>query len=122
MTPETMLLRQIHPMYFSKDGEILRGAFKPTNSDNGFLSVYNGDMIEPAPAVHHYREQGRKTGGVAGITVEECSRHQLPCIDDGVPFPEHATIDFSKKSPSEMKKAYKELTIYANNRGLLAQV
>jgi len=53
MSPETHLLRQVHPS-FVQSGQITSQVFQPTPKDELKLSVYDGDMIEPADSYEHY--------------------------------------------------------------------
>ncbi len=43
----------------------------------------------------------------------------LPVIEDGEPFPEHCSIDFSALSKSEIEKKAKLLNALARQRGWL---
>ena len=54
MTPETLLLRQVHPS-FTQDGKLSSQAFFPFPKDEGQLSVYDGDLIEAKPSWDHFR-------------------------------------------------------------------
>lgn len=49
MTPQTQLLRQIHPN-FVQAGRVTSQAFRPTPKDENHLSVYDGDQIQPEAA------------------------------------------------------------------------
>ncbi len=44
MTPDTLLLRQIHPS-FVQDGRVTSQAFRPTPKDELRLSVDDGDRV-----------------------------------------------------------------------------
>lgn len=119
MTPETLLLRQIHPS-FVQGGRVTSQAFKPTPKDRKKLSVYNGDLIAPAEAYEHYREElGFLSSGVRAVNVRECRERGLEPADDPEPFPEHAVIDFAPLSDNEIKKAAKVLAKAAERRGWL---
>jgi hypothetical protein len=116
---DTRLLRQIHPS-FIQEGRATSQAFRPTAKDNNRLSVYNGSLIDPEASWLHYTEQLRfASAGVLAITYGECITEQLSIIEDGVPFPEHCSIDFSGLESSEMTKKSKKLSALARDRGWL---
>lgn len=95
LTAETLLYRQIHPS-FVQNGRVTSQAFRPTPKDENQLSVYDGDQIEPEPSWRHYTgELEKKSVGVLGVTLSECSSLSLPAQPDPTPFPEHVLIDFS---------------------------
>ena len=52
MTPDTLLLRQIHPS-FMQYGRVTSLAFRPTPKDEGFLSVGDGDVEDGNPHPEH---------------------------------------------------------------------
>ena len=103
MTQTTLLLRQIHPS-FVKLGRPTSAAFRPTPKDEHKLSVYDGDMITAAAAFAHYRGQKLESVGVLAVTVEECTRQELPVYSSPAEFPEHAEIDFSGLGSSQCEK------------------
>jgi hypothetical protein len=76
MTESTLLLRQIHPS-FVKLGRVTSQAFRPTPKDEQKLSVYDGDLIEPAAAWEHYRKRNLESVGVMAVTVEDCRKEDL---------------------------------------------
>lgn len=119
MSPDSLLLRQIHPD-FIQNGRVTSQAFKPTPKDEGQLSVYDGEDIEPYPAYEHYTAQLKlSSAGVLAITSKECEKHRLQVVKDGVPYPEHGYIDFTSLSESEAKKKAKLLAAAAMSRGWL---
>lgn len=117
MTPNTLLLRQIHPS-FVQSGRITSQAFRPTPKDEKRLSVYDGDRIQPQDSWEHYtKEQGFLSVGVMAVNRGECTAEKLTVSADGKPFPEHVTIDFSAFSNSEIEKKAKVLRQHAQTRG-----
>jgi len=119
MNDDTLLLRQIHPG-FVQDGRPSSQAFRPTPKDNQKLSVYDGDQVSPPDAWDHYTDELKlKSGGVMGVTVNECSSLNLPAMPDPVEFPEHVLIDFTAYGKSETEKKAKQLKNRAEKRGWL---
>lgn len=119
MQQDTQLLRQIHPS-FVQEGRATSQAFRPTAKDKDKLSVYNGSLIHPRASWLHYTEQLHfASAGVMAITYAECIDAQLPVIENGVPFPEHCSIDFTGLGSSEVAKKSKKLAALARNRGWL---
>lgn len=122
MTDSTLLLRQINPN-FVQNGRITSQAFRPTPKDEQCLSVYDGDMIEPESAYDHFTQTLKfKSCGIMGVTVSECTKHQLEVRSDPEPFPEHAIIDFSEYSKKDTEKKAKLLKHVAQMRGWLFQI
>lgn len=121
MTPATLLLRQINPS-FLQAGRVTSQAFRPTPKDENLLSVYDGDQIQPLAAWHHFTTTpGCRSAGVMAVTHAECTTEQLPINPDGVPFPEHVSIDFSAFGKGEIEKKAKVLVRQAQARGWLFQ-
>lgn len=121
MTPQTLLLRQINPS-FIQAGRVTSQAFRPTPKDESLLSVYDGDKIQAQAAWQHFTTTpGCRSVGVMAVSNDECASENLPLIADGVPFPEHASIDYSAFSKSEVEKKAKVLTKKAHERGWLFQ-
>ena len=121
MNDETLLLRQIHPIFVQKNRPSSQ-AFRPTPKDEQKLSVYDGDQIDAFDAWNHYTNQLRlQSFGVMAVTVSECHRLDLPTFPDPTPFQEHALIDFSAHSKNIVEKKAKELRAKAELRGWLYQ-
>jgi hypothetical protein len=53
------------------------------------------------------------------VTLAECSAEQLSVIEDGIPFPEHCSIDFSGLAVSSVEKKAKMLVRNAVKRDWL---
>lgn len=117
MNDVTFLYRQVHPSWI-QEGRVTSQVFKPTPKDEGLLSVYDGDMIDPLGAWRHYNNNLELPScGVLAVTVNECSTLSLPARPDPEPFPEHAVIDFNEiSSSSAREKKAKMLKHYAEKR------
>jgi hypothetical protein len=121
MTESTMLLRQAHPNFV--DGDIITSqVFMPFPRDDGLLSVYNGDKINPAEAYNHYTKKLRYLShSVWGVRKAEVDAELLPSRDDPQPgFPEHAVIDYTGfPEKKELRKKAKRLQVLALAHGCL---
>jgi hypothetical protein len=121
MNDSTILLRQVHPS-FVQDGRVTSQAFRPTPKDDKQLSVYHGDMISASGSWEHFVAQpGCNSAGVMGASHQECISQSLPVVADGVPFPEHASINFAAFEENDIKKKAKVLAREAQSRGWLHQ-
>lgn len=119
MTPQTLLLRQIHPN-FVQAGRVTSQAFRPTPKDAGLLSVYDGDQIQPESAWKHFTSNPEcSSAGVMAVTLAECTVQELPVVTDGVPFKEHCAIDFSAFEKTDAKNKAAFLSRFAQSRGWL---
>lgn len=120
MTPETRLLRQVHPN-FVQAGELSSQAFFPFPKDKGKLSMYDGDQIEPQLAHQHYTEALRNESvGVWGVTCEEVNCVGLAAVPDPLQdFAAHSLIDFGGRNEKECRKVAKRLRAAAVERGCL---
>jgi hypothetical protein len=121
MTPETILLRQVHPN-FIKNGVVTSQAFRPTPKDEDLLSVYDGDQIDPKTAWQHYTcELSLESKGVLGVTQAQCQEIALPVRADPERFPEHAVIVFTAFERKQIETLAKKLKLHALARGWLFQ-
>jgi hypothetical protein len=117
MNPETPLWRQIHPS-FVEGGYPGSQAFRPTPKDQGLLSFDDGSLVASEQAWRRYTvERGRQSVGVLGVLVGECASEGLRVIPDGLPDPEHVSVDFTGKSNGERKTISKRLRDCALGRG-----
>jgi len=117
MNPENPLWRQIHPS-FVEGGHPGSQAFRPTPKDKGLLSFDDGSRIAAELAWHRYTvERGRQSLGVLGVLVGECASEGLGVIPDGVPDPEHVSLDFTGKSSGVRKAISKRLRDHALSLG-----
>lgn len=115
MTPETLLYRQVSPAHI-QHGDITSQVFKPMGSK--YRSVYDGDLISAEDAWKHYVEElKRKSVGVVAVTVQECTDIQLQAHADPTDFPQHAVIDFTGFSRSQIERKADSLKQYALARG-----
>ena len=95
MDSTTLLLRQVHPS-FIQDGRITSQVFRPTPKDENLLSIDNGDMISAeASFIRFCARPDCRSVGVIAVNKEECDQQELPVREDGKPYPEHCSIDFS---------------------------
>lgn len=118
MNDQTLLLRQVHPSFFS-DGELSSQAFFPFPKDEGKLSVYDGDQL-PAEAAHqHYTgDLGLESVGVWAVAGEEVVSVALIYRADPVAGNQaHAVIDFGALATKECRKLAKKLKKFAADRG-----
>lgn len=117
MTPDTLLLRQIHPN-FVQQGRVTSQAFRPTPKDENLLSVDDGDRISAASAfVRFTATPDCRSAGIMAVTQAECTAQQLPVLADGQPYPEHCSIDFTACTPGERDRKAKRLARDAQERG-----
>jgi hypothetical protein len=120
MNSGTMLLRQVHPSFFS-DGQLLSQAFIPFPKDTGGLSVYDGDVISPREAFRHYtKQQNLQSIGVWAVQCQEANTLDLSCRPDPLPEnPAHALIDFGDLPQKAWRKLAKKLRNFALTHGCL---
>ena len=96
MTDATQLLRQVNPQ-FVENGRPSFLVFRLTKTDNGLLSVSDGDLTTGADSWKHHTEVlKKKSVGVVAVSFAECMAEELPPRSDPAPFPEHAVIDCSR--------------------------
>jgi hypothetical protein len=121
MTDATVLLRQVHPS-FVQQGRITSQVFRPTPKDEGKLSAYDGDQIEPEASWTHYTAVlSLSSDGVLGVTVQEFGNETLPVRLDPSIFPEHVIVDYTAFGATEIEKKSKRLKSIAEKRGWLFQ-
>lgn len=121
MTGTTLLLRQIHPTQVH-NGFASSYNFRPTDTDAGLMSVYDGDMISAENAwKHRTNTLGKQSIGVVGLLVEECTAEGLSARPDPEPFPEHAVVDFNAVEQKAWRAKSKKLHAKAYVRGWLFQ-
>ncbi|MFA7607887.1 MAG: hypothetical protein WCY08_15015 [Rhodocyclaceae bacterium] len=119
MTPDTLLLRQIHPS-FIQDGRVTSQAFRPTPKDECLLSVENGDHVTAEASWQRFiTNPFCKSVGVQAVSLAECMAEELPVIEDGNPHPEHCSIDFTAFDKKAIEKKSKLLRAQAETRGWL---
>lgn len=114
-----MLLRQVNQNWIQNE-RVTSQAFMPTPKDQGQLSTYNGDQMNPEASWKHFTsELGYESDGVLAVTKEECKQNKLPVIPDPRTFDAHVLIDFRDLSRKEKKDKAQQLTACANTRGWL---
>lgn len=119
MTPETLLLRQVHPS-FVQEGRVTSQAFRPTPKDDFNLSVDNGDRVTAEAAWRRFTSTPPcASAGVQAVTLSDCAEQSLPVIEDGQPHPEHCSIDFSAFDKKSIEGKAKLLRARAATRGWL---
>ncbi len=119
MTPETLLLRQIHPS-FIQDGRVTSQAFRPTPKDEFLLSVDDGDRVTPEASWQRFTvNPACKSVGVQAVSQAECTAQGLNVIEDGNPHPEHCSVDFTAFDKKSIEKKSKLLRAQAEMRGWL---
>ena len=121
MTPDTLLLRQVHPS-FVQEGRVTSQAFRPTPKDDKRLSTYDGDQITAEQSWEHFIQQPDcRSAGVMAASYAECTALELNVVADGATFQEHVSIDYSQYVESDIKKKAKLLARDAQERGWLHQ-
>jgi hypothetical protein len=117
VTDETLLLRQVHPAFIQNDRPSSQ-VFRPTPKDEHKLSVYDGDMITAEQSWQHFTgDLGYRSAGVLAVTGRECTEQSLPVVSSPEVFKEHAHIDFSGCTASQIEKKGKKLLAAALVRG-----
>lgn len=96
MSPDTVLLRQVHPN-FVPNGLLSSQAFWPFPKDDGKLSVYDGDQISAKDSLRHYTKVLKNESRcVWGVSCAEVVSEGLVAVADPLPdFASHALIDFT---------------------------
>lgn len=121
MNLETLLLRQVNPG-FIQNGRVTSQAFRPTPKDENKLSVYDGDRITPEDSWRHFTLNAAcHSAGVMAVSQRQCSELNVPVIADGIPFPEHAYLNFSDMRKGEIERKAKVLASKAKERSWLYQ-
>lgn len=119
MTPDSLLLRQIHPS-FVQDGRVTSQAFRPTPKDEFLLSVDDGDRVSAEASRRRFiANPACKSVGVQAVSQAECAAQALPVIADGNPHPEHCSVDFTAFDKKSIEKISKLLRAQAETRGWL---
>lgn len=119
MTPDTLLLRQIH-LSFVQDGRVTSQAFRPTPKDKFLLSVDDGDRVSAEASWQRFiTNPACQSIGVQAISQAECTAQGLPVVEDGKPHPEHCSVDFTTFDKKAIEKKSKLLRAKAQTRGWL---
>jgi hypothetical protein len=123
---EELLLRQVHPS-FVRDGRPSSQSFRPTNKDEGKLSVARGSLTTAAGAFElHTVGLELPSAGTWAVTVGECREQVLNVVPDPltsppekVADPTHALVDFTPHSKSQGEAKGARLARKAVERGRL---
>lgn len=119
MKDDVVLLRQIHPT-FVQAGRVTSQAFRPTPKDENLLSVDDGSLVSPEASFTRFNSTPNcESVGVKAVTKGECSSVELSVIQDGSPYPEHCSIDFTGLGRKPTERKAKQLRNYASQRGWL---
>lgn len=120
MSPETILLRQVHPL-FIPEGQLTSQAFVPFPKDDGKPSVYDGDQISAADSHKHYTTVLQlQSHSVWGVKCAEVTSVGLSSAPDPLEnFPSHSIIDFNGHAEKTQRKLAKKLKAFALERGCL---
>lgn len=118
---DELLHRQVHPN-FIQDGRVTSSAFKPFPRDEGKLSVDRDQLASAQESYElHTEKKQLDSAGTWSVNVGECEELGLPCfedpVDEPVPDPAHAVIDFTELSKNQRKKYAKKLRDKAMDRG-----
>ena len=123
--PDEIMFRQVHPILYEA-GAIASSAFMPTESDQGQLSVDRGSLTTPKASFDLYRENGRQSAAVFGVSVGEFATVGIPCIPDPLPAtenlkanPAHAYADYNGIGTNQRRKKAQRLRTAALRRGIL---
>ena len=117
MNSRTVLLRQVPPTIYG-NGRITSQAFVPTAKDEGKLSVYDGDNIEPEESYKHYTEVLHlESDSTWGVTCKEVASIGLSSRSDPrEDFESHSVIEFDD---SGSRGHAKKLKAFASARGCI---
>ena len=123
--PDEIMFRQIHPILYEA-GAVASSAFMPTDSDQGQLSVDRGSLTTPKASFDLYRENGRQSAAVYGVSVGEFTTEGIPCKPDPLPAtenlkanPAHAYADYYGVGTNQRRKKAQRLRTAALRRGIL---
>ena len=125
---EEIMFRQVHPILYLA-GAVASSAFLPTEDDRDQMSVDRGSLTTPKTSFDLYRENGRQSAAVYGVSVGEFTVEDIPCQPDPLPAtenlkanPAHAYADYNGIGTNQRKKKAQRLRTAALRRGLLHPV
>ena len=120
-----IMFRQVHPI-LHEAGAVASSAFMPTEDDQGQLSVARESLTTPQASFDLYRENGRQSAAVYGVSVGEFTIEGIPCQPDPLPptenlkaNPAHAYADYNGIGTNQRRKKAQRLRTAALRRGLL---
>ena len=131
---EGVMFRQINPK-FDNGNSLDPQAFRPTEADEGFLSVDRSSLTSAKDSFELHLMKGKQSSRVMGVSVEEfetASLHvyadPLQGTDDTPENIAHALVDCTDLPPGKGKQArrrrmsvYLQLVSFAEDRGTLYQ-
>ena len=122
---DEIMFRQIHPILYQA-GAVASSAFMPTEDDQGQMSVDRESLTSPKASFDLYRENGRQSAAVYGVSVGEFTVEGIPCLPDPLPATEiqkanaaHAYADYNGIGTNQRRKKAQRLRTVALRRGLL---
>jgi hypothetical protein len=122
---DEIMFRQVHPI-LCQAGTVASSAFMPTEDDQGQMSVDRGSLTTPKASFDLYRENGRQSAAVYGVSVGEFTTESILCYPDPLPAteklkanPAHAYADYNRIGTNQRKKKAQRLRTAALRRGLL---
>ena len=120
-----VLYRQIHPN-FMQDGQPSSDRFRPSELDEGQLSLDRASMTTPADSHGLYTENGYASAAVFGVSVGEFGAESINCLSDPLKAtekqkanPAHALADYNGHEAKKHKTIAKRLKQKAVARGQL---
>jgi hypothetical protein len=122
---DEIMFRQVHPTLYQA-GAVASSAFMPTEDDQGQMSVDRESLTTPKASFDLYRENGRQSAAVYGVSVGEFTAEGIPCQADPLPAtenlkanPAHAYADYEGIGTNQRRKKAQRLRTTALRRGLL---
>ena len=123
MSPETLLLRLVHPAHVH--GERLTSqVFRPP-TDKGLLTVFDETAISPEEVWAWSRDffpPGRQFVGIVAVSVAECESLGLSVVESPGRLPGQLEIEFVGLSRSQLKQTAAILRSFAADRGWILRV
>lgn len=119
--PDELQFRQVNPSWVEED-KPSRLAFIPTNKDAGKLSLDRSASTTSKQSYDDFRALGLSSGGVFGLTPDECEENPNPVECFASPLdnnPHHSHAEFNGLSNSQKKAKSQELRRKAVARGKL---
>ena len=117
---DTLLNRSVSSSWVQGDF-VSSQTFTPTPKDEGKLSVFNNDLLDPESTYKYYTGTlDLKSAGIISISVAECTLQDLDVSPDPDSDPKHdahVAIDYNKFGKSKRKKIGGELRDSAKERG-----
>jgi hypothetical protein len=122
---DEIMLRQVHPI-LCQSGEVASSVFRPSEDDQGQMSVDRGSLTTPKASFDLYRENGRQSAAVYGVSVGEFTSEDIPCHPDPISAtqdlkanPAHAYADYNGIGTNQRRKKAQRVRTAALRRGRL---